>query len=106
MKDLMHGKHYLADLMKKHVAEGCRILTIDCVTQEDLDLIADAVITSKLKVVAVDPGVFTATLARKLITPSRSRKRAVSWQWSGACIQIQRTRWRSCGSPRGRTMYL
>lgn len=32
MKDLMHGKHYLADVMKAHVAEGCRILVVDCVT--------------------------------------------------------------------------
>lgn len=46
MKDLMHGKHYLADLMKKCVEEGSRIITLDCITQEDLDLIADAVITS------------------------------------------------------------
>lgn len=75
LKDLMHGKHYLADLMKQHVKDGCRILTIDCVTQEDLDLIADAVITSGLKVVAVDPGVFTATLARKLITPSERKEK-------------------------------
>ena len=49
MKDLMHGKHYLADLMKKCVEEGSRIITLDCITQEDLDLIADAVITSGLK---------------------------------------------------------
>lgn len=69
MKDLMHGKHYLARLMNEHVAAGSRILCIDCVTEEDLDLIANAVVTSKLKVVAVDPGVFTATLARKLIVP-------------------------------------
>ena len=55
MKDLMYGKHYLADLMKKCVEEGSRIIT-DCITQEDLDLIADAVITSGLKVIAVDPG--------------------------------------------------
>ncbi len=73
MKDLMHGKHYLADVMKAHVAEGCRILVVDCVTQEDLDLIADAAITSKLKIVAVDPGVFTATLSRKLITPTQRK---------------------------------
>lgn len=70
MKDLMHGKHYLADLMRGCVAKGSRILVVDCVTQEDLDLIADAVITSGLKVIAVDPGVFTATLSRKLITPT------------------------------------
>ena len=48
----MHGKHYLADRMNKLVSEGSRILVLDCVTQEDLDLIADAVITSKLKTVA------------------------------------------------------
>ena len=75
MKDLMHGKHYLADVMKAHVAEGCRILVVDCVTQEDLDLIADAAITSKLKIVAVDPGVFTATLSRKLITPTQKKEK-------------------------------
>ena len=75
MKDLMHGKHYLADLMKKCVEEGSRIITLDCVTQEDLDLIADAVIASKMKVVAVDPGVFTATLSRKLITPTQKKQK-------------------------------
>ena len=73
LKDMMHGKHYLADLMKKHVSNGSRILILDCIAQEDVDLIADAVITSNLKVIAVDPGVFTATLARKLIAPSKNK---------------------------------
>lgn len=76
MKDLMRGKHYLADLMKQQVAEGSRIIVIDCVTQEDLDLIADAVITSKMKTVAVDPGVFTATLSRKMIIPSQKKEKS------------------------------
>ncbi len=76
LKDLMHGKHYLADLMNQQVEEGSRIIVLDCITQEDLDLIADAVITSKLKVVAVDPGVFTSTLARKLITPSQKKEKS------------------------------
>lgn len=75
MKELMNGKHYLADLMNQCVAKGSRILVIDCVTQEDLDLIADAVITSKLKAVAVDPGVFTATLSRKLLVPSEKKEK-------------------------------
>ena len=74
--ELMHGKHYLADRMKDAVAAGNRTIVLDCVTQEDLDLIADAAITSKMKILAVDPGVFTATLARKLITPSRSREKS------------------------------
>lgn len=75
MKDLMHGKHFLADLMKRHVQGGSRILVVDCVTQEDLDLIADAVITSGLKVLAVDPGVFTAALSRKLIVPGERKEK-------------------------------
>ena len=74
--ELMHGKHYLADRMKDAVAAGNRTIVLDCVTQEDLDLIADAAITSKMKILAVDPGVFTATLARKLITPSKSRQKS------------------------------
>lgn len=75
MKDLMHGKHYLADRMKECAEQGSRILVLDCVTQEDLDLIADAVITSRLKVMAVDPGVFTATLSRKLIVPNEKKEK-------------------------------
>ena len=74
MKDLMYGKEYLADLMKKCVDSGSRILVLDCISQEDLDLIADAVILSGMKIIAVDPGVFTATLSRKLIKPSEQQK--------------------------------
>lgn len=73
MKDMMNGKHYLADKMKEAVSDGARTIVLDCVSQEDLDLIADALITSKLKFVAVDPGVFTATIARKLIVPFQKK---------------------------------
>jgi uncharacterized protein YgbK (DUF1537 family) len=78
MKDMMLGKHYLADKIREKVEEGNRILTFDCVTQEDLDLIADAVITSKIQFLAVDPGVFTTTIARKLIVPKdKQRKKKI-----------------------------
>lgn len=75
MKDLMNGQYYLSELLKDCVSKGSRIIVLDCVTQEDLDLIADAVILSGLKVIAVDPGVFTATLSRKLITPSEKKEK-------------------------------
>ena len=73
---MMHGAHALARLLSAAVLKGVRILVCDCVTQEDLDLIADAVIISKLKTVAVDPGVFTATLARKLIVPHKKKSKS------------------------------
>jgi len=71
--DLMNGREFLAGRMCALRDDGCRILTVDCVTQEDLELIADALISSGLKFVTVDPGVFTATVAEKMITrPDRS----------------------------------
>ena len=67
MEELMRGAEYLSGRLKELAAEGIRTVTFDCITQGDLDLIADAVIASGLKFIAVDPGVFTATLVRKLI---------------------------------------
>lgn len=75
MNDMMGGKHQLAERIKGLILKGCRIIITDCVTQEDLDLIADAVITSGIKFAAVDPGVFTATVARKLIVPADKERK-------------------------------
>ena len=69
ISDLMDGKHALAAKINSLAESGSRIIIIDCITHEDLNLIADAVITSRRKIIAADPGEFTATLARKIITP-------------------------------------
>ena len=73
MDEMMQGPYYLADRIGKLAEEGNRTIVFDCITQEDLDLIADAAIESGKKIIAVDPGVFTATMARKLIAPKESR---------------------------------
>lgn len=73
MKEYSYGKYYLAEKMKQKVKEGSRILVFDCINQEDLERIADAVMISGLKVISVDPGVFTATLARKLVVEEEKR---------------------------------
>ncbi|MBQ3653160.1 MAG: four-carbon acid sugar kinase family protein [Synergistaceae bacterium] len=75
LSDLMNGKHALASKINSLAGQGSRIIIIDCVTNEDLNLIADAVITSGRKIIAVDPGAFTSTLARKLITPQSKKER-------------------------------
>lgn len=76
LEGLMNGKHSLAERINTLAFQGSRIIIIDCVTDEDLNLIADAVITSKQKVLAVDSGAFTATLARKIITPKARTQRS------------------------------
>ncbi|MGE5630579.1 MAG: four-carbon acid sugar kinase family protein [Caulobacteraceae bacterium] len=54
------------------VSEGNRIVVIDALQVEDLDIIADAVIGSGVKFVAVDPGPFTASVTGKLLANENS----------------------------------
>ena len=65
----MKGPGYVAGRIRELAARGVRIVIFDAVTQEDIELIADAVIQSGVAFIAVDPGVFTAVISRKLITP-------------------------------------
>lgn len=74
LDDMMEGPAALRDRVLSAVESGFRILTFDCVSQEDLDLIADAVLPIERPLLAVDPGVFTATLARRLIRPRRGKQ--------------------------------
>jgi len=75
IKDIMLGKKHLGDQIRKFQQKGVRIIIFDCISQEDLDIIADGVIESKVKFIAVDPGSFTATIARKLIVPSERKSK-------------------------------
>ncbi|CBK75828.1 Uncharacterized protein conserved in bacteria [Butyrivibrio fibrisolvens 16/4] len=68
MEDLMLGQEHLVKMLSFQ-QEGIRTILFDCVSQEDLDEIADAVIKSRIKCIVVDPGPFTMTMARKCITP-------------------------------------
>ena len=72
MDELMKGEEWLSGRLKALAADGVRTVTLDCITQDDLELIASALIASGLKFIAVDPGPFTATLVRKLIPQETS----------------------------------
>lgn len=67
LKELFHGTDYLAQKIRATAENGTRAIIFDCTSQQDINLIADAVIKSGIKYIAVDPGPFTATLARKVM---------------------------------------
>ena len=67
LKELFHGSDYLAQKIKATAENGTRAIIFDCTSQQDINIIADAVIKSGIKFIAVDPGPFTATLARKVM---------------------------------------
>lgn len=74
MNDLMQGKEHLVRRIKELKNEGARIIIFDSISQEDMDLIADAVIDSEVPFICVDPGSFTATVTRKLVVPHSQKK--------------------------------
>lgn len=76
INDLAKGAGHLASRIRELAGAGIRYIIFDAVTQEDVDLVADAVIASGVAFVAVDPGVFTASVARKLVVPRQSGKNA------------------------------
>lgn len=75
IEDLAQGEKHMVRKIRELKQAGVRTIIFDSVTQEDIDLVANSVIASGVKFVAVDPGVFTSTLARKIITPKQLSKK-------------------------------
>lgn len=74
MKDLTCGKKHLINKIREYAQSGTKIIIFDAITQEDIDLISEAVIESGIHFIAVDPGAFVATLTQKLIVPTEASK--------------------------------
>ncbi|MCI2001231.1 MAG: four-carbon acid sugar kinase family protein [Clostridia bacterium] len=73
--DMMYGEEYIADKIKIFKQEGKRIIVFDSLTQEDMDLIANAIIKSGVNFIAVDPGIFTATMVSRLVPNAKKEQR-------------------------------
>ncbi len=75
ISDLMKGKEHLADKIREYKDMGIRTIIFDSISQEDMDLIADSIMESGVRFICVDPGSFTATVARKLIIPNKHTRK-------------------------------
>ena len=71
LKEFLHGTAYLADRIRELSSRGARAIVFDATSQEEINMIADAVLLSGIKYLAVDPGPFTATIARKVMRAER-----------------------------------
>lgn len=72
LDDIAKGVESLAARMKAAVEGGARILVCDSVAIEDMETIVDALVTAGLKFIPVDPGVFTAVSAKKILPKTRT----------------------------------
>ena len=67
LNDLKRGKPHLVSELRRLKDEGVRTVIVDSLSEDDIKVIADSVIESRLPFIAVDPGVFTAVLASRLL---------------------------------------
>lgn len=62
ISDVLRGEEFLSRKINLLVDEGKRIIVIDAVTNDEIETIAKACVSTKLKVIPVDPGPFTKCL--------------------------------------------
>lgn len=78
LEDLSNENNHLANKILKLKEQNARIIIFDAITDNDLHLIAKAVVDSKVKFVAVDPGVFTGAICKQLLMkPKHERENKV-----------------------------
>ena len=78
LDSVFKGVEALSQNIMDEKVKGNKIIIIDATTNEDIDVIAKAVVMTGLSVVAVDPGPFTAALVKELVPkPAKSRGQKV-----------------------------
>jgi uncharacterized protein YgbK (DUF1537 family) len=93
IRDLMYGVEFVIEKIREFAESGVRNILFDAVSEEDIDLIAEAVAASRVPFIAVDPGVFTASLARAVIPvrQQQARRRRRILVTVGSVNQVART---------------
>ncbi|ENH96150.1 putative type III effector Hop protein [Gracilibacillus halophilus YIM-C55.5] len=64
LNTLLSGQETVQKALQQEKQKGAKIIIVDAVTIEDVDTIAEAVYQLQWKVLAIDPGPFTAKLAK------------------------------------------
>jgi uncharacterized protein YgbK (DUF1537 family) len=93
IRDLMYGLEFIVEKIRDLVERGTRNILFDATSEEDVNLIAEAVVASSVQFIAVDPGVFTAALARAVIPARRQepKRRSRILVAVGSVNQVART---------------
>ena len=65
LEKVLEGSAEVAEDMRKKRENGSRVLVVDAITEQDVSVIAEACIKLQWNIVSVDPGPFTAELARQ-----------------------------------------
>lgn len=64
---ILKGESAIEESLLSEIQKGCKIIVVDATTDEDIERIAKAVKNSKRPIVSVDPGPFTAAVAKEYL---------------------------------------
>lgn len=67
LEDIEKGSDHVAEIIKNEKKLGNRLIIFDGVTNEHLEIVADACVKSKEKIFSIDPGPFSMRLADRMI---------------------------------------
>jgi uncharacterized protein YgbK (DUF1537 family) len=93
IRELMYGVEFIIEKIRFFAESGVRNILFDAVSEEDIGLIAEAAAASRVPFIAVDPGVFTASLARAVspVRQQKERRRRRILVTVGSVNQVART---------------
>lgn len=64
---VLKGSETIEQSLLSEVNNGCKVIVVDATTDDDIQQIAKAVKNSKLNIISVDPGPFTAAVAKEYL---------------------------------------
>lgn len=88
---VLKGKAAVGEALAQQQLEGCRVIVVDAISLEDVENVAQAVVSLNWNVLAVDPGPFTERLAqaRGIIQgESRAEKPFTQGQPQGSIVIV------------------
>lgn len=64
---VLKGSETIESTLLNEIKKGCKVIVVDATTEEDIANIAKAVKNSNLNIISVDPGPFTAAVAKEYL---------------------------------------
>lgn len=67
LKDISKGSKHIERIIKEEKAKGTKLLIFDSITNKDISVVTEAVLSSGVDCIAVDPGPFTLDMIRETL---------------------------------------
>ncbi|WP_213818845.1 four-carbon acid sugar kinase family protein [Garciella nitratireducens] len=89
LKDISKGVEHVTEIIKREKAKGTNLLIFDSITNKDISIITEAVLSSGVEYITVDPGPFTLNMIREILDRENQMNKVLMTVGSVTDITIQ-----------------